>query len=166
LVARDRPETPPNGNSNPFLEALVERSQGLPLYLRLVVQDIREGKLSFKEGEEKKLPRGLASYYARVLERLQISDVAAVLTPVFCVLACAKAPLTVETLLELMKGDRLIREGGEELLGKALDFGQPHAEAGDDHGAAECDGGEALYSQFITSSGRPAEPRKGTVSYQ
>jgi WD40 repeat protein len=123
LIARDRPETPPNGNSNPFLEALVARSQGLPLYLRLVVQDIREGKLSFKEGEEKKLPRGLASYYERVLERLQISDVAAVLTEVFCVLACAKAPLTIETLLELMKDDRLIREGGEKLLRRALDFG-------------------------------------------
>ena len=123
LIARDRPETPPNGNSNPFLEALVERSQGMPLYLRLVVQDIREGKLAFKVGEEKKLPRGLASYYERVLERLQISDVAAVLTPVFCVLACAKAPLTIETLLELMKDDRLIREGGEELLRKALEFG-------------------------------------------
>jgi len=123
LIARDRPETPPNGNSNPFLEALVERSQGLPLYLRLVVQDIREGKLSFKEGEEKRLPRGLASYYERVLERLQISDVAAVLTPVFCLLACAKAPLTIETLLELMKDDRLIREGGEELLRKSLEFG-------------------------------------------
>jgi len=123
LIVRDRPDAPPNGNSNPFLEALVERSQGLPLYLRLVVQDIREGELSFKEGEEKRLARGLASYYERVLERLQISDVAAVLTPVFCVLACAKAPLTIETLLELMRDDRLIREGGEELLRKALEFG-------------------------------------------
>lgn len=123
LIARDRPDTPPNGNSNPFLDALVERSQGLPLYLRLVVQDIREGRLSFKEGDEKKLPLGLASYYERVLERLQISDVAAVLTPVFCLLACAKSPLTLETLLELMKDDRLIREGGESLLRHVLDFG-------------------------------------------
>jgi WD40 repeat protein len=123
VSARDRPDAKPGRNSNPFLDALVERSHGLPLYLRLLVQDIREGRLSFKRGEEKKLPRGLASYYERVLERLQISDVSAVLTPVFCILACAKAPLTFETILELMKDDRLIREGGEELLRNALEFG-------------------------------------------
>ncbi len=124
LIARDRPETPPGGNSNPFLEELVKRSAGLPLYLRLLVQDIREGRLSFKEGQEKNLPHGLTSYYERLLERLQISDVSAVLTPVFCLLAVAKAPLTFETVKLLMAEDRLLkRPGGENLLRRALDFG-------------------------------------------
>jgi WD40 repeat protein len=124
LIARDRPDTPPGGNANPFLEELVRRSGGLPLYLRLLVQDVREGRLSFKEGEERKLPHGLSGYYERILERLQVSDVSAVLTPVICLLALAQAPLTFDTIKSLLVEHRLLRRpGGADLLRRALDFG-------------------------------------------
>jgi tetratricopeptide (TPR) repeat protein len=124
LIGRDHPNTPPGGNANPFLEELVRRSGGLPLYLRLLVQDIREGRLSFKESEEKKLPHGLTGYYERILERLQVSDVSAVLTPVVCLLALAKAPLTFDAIESLMAEHWLLRRsGGRDLLRRALDFG-------------------------------------------
>ena len=94
LLARDQMGPTSDVVINPFLMELVRRSDGLPLYLRLLVQDIREGRISFREGEEKRLPQGLSSYFKRVLERLQVSDVSAILTPVFGILAQAKAPLS------------------------------------------------------------------------
>jgi WD40 repeat protein len=125
LIGRDHPNTPPDGNDNPFLTELVRRSGGLPLYLRLLVQDIREGRLSFKPGEEKRLPEGLRSYYERLLERLQVSSVSEVLTPVFCLLAVARAPLTSETLQRLLQWHWVVRDPteGPALLRRALEFG-------------------------------------------
>src|SRR5262249_26769067 len=40
LIRRDAEDTPAGGNVNPFLDELILRSAGLPLYLRLVVRDI------------------------------------------------------------------------------------------------------------------------------
>lgn len=125
LLAQDRPEAMAADGGNRFLRELLVRSEGgLPQYLRLFAEDIREGRFSFAEGQERKLPRGLSAYYERILFRLQVSDVAAVLTPVFAVLAWAKEPLSCATLLAVLSKDRLLRAAdGEELLAKALDFG-------------------------------------------
>ena len=124
LIARDSPDARAGGTANYFLTELARRSEGLPLYLHLLAQDVREGRISFRPGEEAKLPHGLTSYYEQLLERLRISDVSAVLTPVFCLLAVAKAPLTLGTIRLLMAEDRLLRrQGGDELLRRALEFG-------------------------------------------
>jgi tetratricopeptide (TPR) repeat protein len=123
LIARDRPDAPAGGNANPFLHELVERSGRLPLYLRLLIQDLRDGLISFREGEERKLPKKLQDYYERILDRMKVGDVAAVLTPVFCLLAKAKAPLTLETVRILLARDRILAEGGTELLARVLELG-------------------------------------------
>jgi hypothetical protein len=71
------------------------KSEGLPLYVRYVIEELREGKWSLQE--EHKLPEGLTAYYDKVLDRLQTSDVGSILTPLFCVLALAKEPLPETT---------------------------------------------------------------------
>jgi WD40 repeat protein len=124
LCSRDAPDTAPGGNKNAFLAALMERSAGLPLYLTMLIRDINEGRLSFQAGAEHELPRGLDEYYGELLERLRISDTAALLAPVFALLAVAKAPLAASVIHKLMSQDRLLRQpGGEALLAGVLRFG-------------------------------------------
>ncbi len=125
LIARDRPDTPEGGNDNPFLAELVRRSEGLPLYLSFVAEEVRQDRLSFSPGAEQRLPRDLEAYYERLLERFRVSDEAAVLTPLLALLALAADPLTTETILDLLGRDRLLaREGGAELLVRAIDSGR------------------------------------------
>lgn len=124
LYARDRAEAPEGGISNPFLDELVRRSAGLPLYLRLLVDDVREGRVTFREGAEKDLPWGLERYYERTLERLGVGDAPAVLASVFGLLALAREPLTRETVLLLLAEERLLRgKNGAAVLDRALGHG-------------------------------------------
>jgi hypothetical protein len=57
--------------------------------------------------DEEKLPEGLVAYYERLLERLRVSDVGAVLTPLFCILAWAKEPITEGTMKVLLQTHHL-----------------------------------------------------------
>jgi hypothetical protein len=80
------------GERNRFVEAVTRKSEGLPLYVRMVIEDLKAGRLTV--WDEEKLPEGLVAYYERLLERLRVSDVGTVLTPLFCILAWAKEPIT------------------------------------------------------------------------
>jgi hypothetical protein len=53
-----------------YLDAIVERSEGSPLYLRMLLEDLAEGRLAF--GEVEALPRGLVAYFERVLEFMEL----------------------------------------------------------------------------------------------
>ena len=52
---------------NAFLERLVERSEGVPIYLNHVIGDLQSGRLT--ADQEAQLPKGLAEYHERLLER-------------------------------------------------------------------------------------------------
>jgi tetratricopeptide (TPR) repeat protein len=74
--------------------------------------------------DEEKLPEGLVAYYERLLERLRVSDVGTVLTPLFCLLAWAKEPITEGTMKILLQTHHLAgtpRWG--ELFRKTLEHG-------------------------------------------
>jgi len=112
---------------NRFVETLTARSQGLSLYVRLVVEDVKAGRLGVEDWE--RLPEGLDAYYQEILERLRVSDVGTVLTPLFCLLAIAREPLSAEMLDELLRSHHL-RKGGrragarwEETFRRALNHG-------------------------------------------
>ena len=116
LFARDE------GERNRFLEELALRSQGLPLYLRLVIEDVRRGSLSFRD--EDRLPAGLEAYFERELERLQVSDVGTVLTPLFSLLAWAREPVGEPVLALLLSTQPMSRVSGwTELFRRALAHG-------------------------------------------
>lgn len=107
---------------NRFIEVITRKSEGLPLYVRMAVEDLREGKRTL--ADEDKLPDGLTAYYEQRLERLRVSDVGAVLTPLFCLLVWAKEPVTESALQQLLKGYHLSKSlRWKELFDKALEHG-------------------------------------------
>lgn len=108
---------------NPIVDAVVERAQGLPLYVHLVVQDVVNGQYTWDD-LRRSLPGSLAAYYNEMLRRMGIGALQSLLTPLVVTLAWARAPLDEETLVRLMvRRGRLLddRPASRELLRKALD---------------------------------------------
>ncbi|MEQ1839481.1 MAG: WD40 repeat domain-containing protein [Verrucomicrobiales bacterium] len=100
------------GYRSRFLDLLAARSAGLPLYLRLVIEDIRRGAIDFAHPEA--LPNGLEAYYRKLLDDLRISDEQAIVPYVIALLARARTPLDVATLSYLMRTHNLREILGEE----------------------------------------------------
>ena len=98
LVRNDIDASPSAGN--PFVEAVVARSEGLPQYIKLVVDDVLQGKADFANPSA--LPLSVAAYHAQLLEQYELGDVQQVATPLIATLAVTREPLDVEALLELM----------------------------------------------------------------
>jgi tetratricopeptide (TPR) repeat protein len=110
------------GERNRFVEAVTRKSEGLPLYVRMVIEDLKAGRLTV--WDEDKLPEGLVAYYDRLLERLRVSDVGTVLTPLFCILAWAKEPITEGMMKFLLQTHHLAgTQRWDELFRRALEHG-------------------------------------------
>jgi hypothetical protein len=110
------------GERNRFVEAVTRKSEGLPLYVWMVIEDLKVGRWTVRD--EDKLPPGLVAYYEWSLEQLRVSDVGTVLTPLFCLLAWAKEPITEGTMKVLLQTHHLAgtpRWG--ELFRKTLEHG-------------------------------------------
>jgi tetratricopeptide (TPR) repeat protein len=110
------------GERNRFVEAVTRKSEGLPLYVRMVIEDLKAGRLTV--WDEEKLPEGLKGYYEKLLERLQVSDIGTVLTSLFCILAWAKEPITEGMIKFLLQTHNLARtQRWDELPRRALEHG-------------------------------------------
>jgi tetratricopeptide (TPR) repeat protein len=110
------------GEHNRFVEAVTRKSEGLPLYVRMVIEDLKAGRLTV--WDEEKLPEGLVDYYERLLERLRVSDVGTVLTPLFCLLSWAKEPITEGMIKFLLQTHHLAStQRWDELFRRALEHG-------------------------------------------
>jgi hypothetical protein len=110
------------GERNRFVEAVTRKSEGLPLYVWMVIEDLKVRRWTV--WDEDKLPPGLVAYYEWSLEQLGVSDVKAVLTPLFCLLAWAKEPITEGTMNFLLQPHHHAgtpRWG--ELFRKTLEYG-------------------------------------------
>ncbi|WP_207958443.1 ATP-binding protein [Caballeronia sp. SBC1] len=81
-----------------FVDLVTKRSEGLPLYVRYVVLDILAGRLVKLDGREP-LPEGLTAYYRQLLKQQDIGVEQTLLTPVLCLIAIAKEPLSKEQIL-------------------------------------------------------------------
>ncbi len=111
-------------NGNALVNAVAAQADGLPLYVRFVVEDVLAGHLTFDESLPGKLPRGLSAYYDDMLRRFTIGELPALLTPLVVGVAWAKAPLEEETLLELMLRRKVLAGGTEaakQTLRRGLD---------------------------------------------
>ncbi len=107
---------------NRFIRVVTRKSQGLPLYVRMVIDDLKAGRWTVDD--EDRLPEGLTAYFEDILERLRVSDVGTVLTPIFCLLAWAKEPLTEGMLKVLLRTHHLSRSSGwDALFRKAVEYG-------------------------------------------
>jgi len=107
---------------NRAIDAIVARAEGLPLYVRHVLADLRSGHFRVADLPHK-LPPGLSAYYDDLLRRLSIGDLQAVLTPLIVTLAWARAPLGTEMLQFLLERRKVLTEGesGLKLLQPALE---------------------------------------------
>lgn len=90
LIARDQDAS--KGVRNPFIERVVACAGGLPLYVRLLLEDLRAGRLSVRD--EARLPLGLVAYYDALMERIGLSDLKRDLPLLVACLACAEEPWT------------------------------------------------------------------------
>jgi hypothetical protein len=110
------------GDRNRFVEAVARKSEGLPLYVRMLVEDLKAEQWTVRD--EGKLPQGLAAYYERLLERLRASDAGTVLTPLFCLLAWAKDPIPEGALKFLLRVHHLAGSARwDEWFRRALESG-------------------------------------------
>lgn len=109
-------ESPEFVVSNAAVEAVVRKAEGLPLYVRFVVEDVLAGHFHFRDLESQ-LPPRLSAYYDDLLQRLALGDLQALLTPLVVTIAWAKAPLGEETLLWLLARRTVLEDSAE---GRAL----------------------------------------------
>lgn len=107
---------------NALVEAIVARAEGLPLYVRHVLDDLRCGEIDIAALPQK-LPPSLSAYYDRLLRRMSIGDLQAVLTPLIVTLAWARAPLGEEILQLMLERRKALVEGeeGRLMLRRALE---------------------------------------------
>jgi WD40 repeat protein len=106
---------------NDFVDAVVERAAGLPLYVHLVLEDLVRGQVRPDEGCL--LPPSLPAYYEELLKRYGVDDLHQVLTPLVALLAVAAEPLDPEALRALLAHRGLLTGPEEEqrsLVGLAL----------------------------------------------
>ena len=98
LVARD--EDSPQGVHNPFVERVVACAAGLPLYVHLLLEDLRGGRLTVHD--EDRLPRGLVAYYDTLMAGIGLADLKRDLPLLIACLARAEEPLDPAALALLL----------------------------------------------------------------
>ncbi len=98
LLKRD--EDDEEGTHNVFIENVVEKARGLPLYVELLLDDLRSGTLTVEDDD--KLPDGLGAYYDGLMERIGLSTVSRDLPLIVSLLARAEEPMEVEALATLL----------------------------------------------------------------
>lgn len=102
LVARD--EDQEDGSvRNAFVEAVIDRAAGLPLYVKLLIEDLRNGVLTVKD--EQKLPQGLSAYYTALVDRMGMSTAKRDLPLLVCLLTRSAEPLDIDALATLLAGN-------------------------------------------------------------
>lgn len=85
---------------NDFIDAVVRRADGLPLYVELIARDLLEHKLSVRDID--RLPPSLGDFYGRLLQRRGIGDIDALVTPILGLLTLVYEPLTRDGLQNLL----------------------------------------------------------------
>ena len=119
LLRRDEDDADDAHIHNAFVETVVARAEGLPLYVELLLDDLRSGFLTVQD--EDKLPDGLSTYYEDLISRMGISDVQINLILLICMLARAEEPLDLMAIRFLLSTaadtgeDELIPEDAEHV---------------------------------------------------
>ena len=99
VVALDR-DAEGERAANPFIERVVERAAGKPLYVELLLADLNTG--GARVDPNTRLPAGLEDYYGKLLARQGLSDTKAHLAIALCLLALSPEPLATRTLADLL----------------------------------------------------------------
>jgi hypothetical protein len=119
------PKRAPDESLAVAIQAMVKRAQGLPLYVRLAIDDIQAGRFRLDEMEQR-LPPSLNTYYVDLLRVSAVGDLPALLTPLVLLLAWATEPLDLEVLLSVLAQRQVLlaNEAGRALLRRGLEAAQ------------------------------------------
>ncbi|MCP4106055.1 MAG: protein kinase [Desulfobacteraceae bacterium] len=123
LLARDREQENSQGKNeivNSFISEVAKKSDGLPLYLKFVIDDILSGDMSFNN--ENLLPNSLSEYYGVIIKRLSDGGLYAILKLMVAIIAQAEEPLCEEMLNTLLVRCQVLSEDekGMKILQTAL----------------------------------------------
>ena len=100
LLKRDSDTEDGQQVQNEFIERVVRHARGLPLYVHLLLEDLRTGALTVHD--EGRLPDGLTAYYDALMDRVGLSSVKRDLPLIVCALALAEEPLEAPSLAGLL----------------------------------------------------------------
>ncbi len=82
--------------SNPIVQAISKKAEGLPLYIHLLLNDLQNSKYSLKEIN--KLPEGLNKYYYELVGRMGINDIDSYKAPVITLLSLTSEPIDTQAI--------------------------------------------------------------------
>lgn len=90
-------EQPPEA----FITQLVTRSEGLPLYVRLVVADIRAGRMSYESPDM--LPGGIGPYFDALIARVEAGPPRELVECLLCLLCWTFESMPEKALAEILR---------------------------------------------------------------
>lgn len=102
---------------NKFVESLTQVSEGLPIYIQLTIQDLKDGRLNFND--EYKLPKSLESYFEKLLQRHEMSDIGQLRPDILILLCLSMEPLPSD-LISVVLAKQYPGSDFEQLLEQAL----------------------------------------------
>ena len=107
-----------------WLSTVMKRSEGLPLYIHFLVEDLKSGRMYVNAP----LPKGLYEYYDRLFNDFSIDDTASILPKILAAVAVFFESPSVSLLCALLahSGDLMPSEttNGDELVHASLDRGR------------------------------------------
>lgn len=104
---------------NNFIEDLVRKSEGFPVYIQLVIEDIKNGKIVI-DGNNL-LPEGLSGYYMTLMERIKAGDISIHLSSVLGILCWARQELSKQELKAILSHHcQDVASGWEDSIDKTL----------------------------------------------
>jgi hypothetical protein len=96
LVRRDLDDV---GRSNVFIDAIADRADGLPLYVRLVIDSLMRGNMGLEQATTPDwLPPQVASFLHQLTSHGPLSDKTKLTPTIGCLLAIAREPLTADEI--------------------------------------------------------------------
>ena len=106
--------------NNKYVQKVLEHSEGLPLYVHLLVDDLKTGIRKLDDG---KLPDSLRVYYDEIMSRIGLSDVRRDLTEIIATLAVSREPMERNSLAQFLANGRANWADYIERVGAALEAG-------------------------------------------
>ncbi len=102
LLGKDRDSPDSQEVVNSFIAKVAAYSQGLPLYVRFVIGEVK-ARGTLRHFDPTDLPKSIEKFYTRLIQRSTVGVLQQITTPLVTTLAVAKEPLGSQSLLTLLR---------------------------------------------------------------
>ena len=99
LLEIDEDSKDGKNTKNKFIENVMQKADGYPLYVKYLIHDLRSNK--FPELNIHALPSSLDAYHEKKIEELSVGDLALRKTPIIVILGLALEPLSFDEIYEI-----------------------------------------------------------------